>query len=46
MDKITYVYSMIVHINVKNTVRIWYSALEYLGETSKLSQFCPIFGND
>lgn len=30
---------------LKNATRIWHSALEYLGETSKLSQFSPIFGN-
>lgn len=31
---------------LKNTLLIWHSTLAYLGKTTQLSQFIPIFGND
>ena len=31
---------------LKNTLMVWHKSLAYLGETVKLSQFSPIFGND
>ena len=31
---------------LKNTLTVWHNCLAHLGETPKLSQFSPIFGND